>query len=221
MNKVDAVYLQLKEWMDVLLSLSHCAEKPATLSSLDLTIEEAITILQHLRDLFPIGNQHQQQILFNMLPSSWGRDRIEKWFGCSEYQARQSAIFKSNGEVLSCVEDGRGNKPLDDPTETLIKNFYTSDEVSRETSNKKQVIHPPPSRDPVPLRFLHLTIGETFEKFKNMYPNTIVGRSKFYSLRPSWVKEKTPHESCLCIQHSNADLLLQVNNFSSLHLSQF
>lgn len=209
---MDAVYLKLKEWANVLLSFSSRTENSATLSSLDLTVNEAVSILQRLRDLFSISHREEQQRLMTILPSSWGRDRTAKWFCGSHHIARQSIKLKVKDEVLSYFEDGRGNKAMDNRRENMIQDFFTSDEVSRETPNKKQVAHPPPSRDPVPLRFLHLTIGETFEKFKIMYPNIKIGRSKFYSLRPSWVKEKTPHESCLCIQHSNADLLLQVNN---------
>ena len=91
-----------------------------------------------------------------------------------------------------------------------MQKFYTSDEISGETSYKKQVICPSPSRNPNALRFLHLTIGETFEQFKLKYPGIEISRSKFFSLRPAWVREKTPHEPCVCIYHENADLLLQV-----------
>ena len=44
------------------------------------------------------------------------------------------------------------------------------------------------------------------------YPNIELSRSKFFSLRPKWVRERTPQESCLCIHHENADLLLQASN---------
>ena len=147
-----------------------------------------------------------------MLPPTWGRDRIANWFGGSEHHARQSIQLRSTTGIFSNPEDRRGNKPLDSQIELAVYNFYTSDEISRETSYKKQVIHPPPLRTPIPLRFLHLTIGETYEQFKMQYPNIELSRSKFFSLRPKWVRERTPQESCLCIHHENADLLLQASN---------
>ena len=86
------------------------------------------------------------------------------------------------------------------------------DGISRETSCKKQAIHLPPSRDPIPLRYLLLTTGETFEQFEIKYPTIKISRSKFFTLESSWVRERTPHENCLCIHRSNADLLLQASN---------
>ena len=117
---------------------------------------------------------------------------------------------------MSYPEDRRGNKPLDNQIELLVKNLYTIDEISRETSYKKQVIRPPPLRNPIALRFLHLTIGETFEQFKLKYPDLEISRSKFFFLRSAWVREKTHHETCVCIYHENADLLLQVITYDIL-----
>jgi hypothetical protein len=209
-NRVDETYIKLQEWSNILLPPSRRSEKPETLSSLDLSMDDAVWILYRLRELYSISDNDEKQRLMTMLPPTWGRDRIANWFDGSEHHARQSIELRTTNGVLSHSEDRRGNKPLDSQIELTVYNFYTSDEISRETSYKKEVIHPPPSRTPIPLRFLHLTIGETFEQFKMKYPNLEIGRSKFFSLRPVWVRERTPHESCLCIYHENADLLLQL-----------
>ena len=182
------------------------------MSSLDLTIDDATWILYRLRELYSISNNEEKQRIMTMLPPTWGRDRIANWFGGSEHHARQSIQLRSTTGIFSNPEDRRGNKPLDSQIELAVYNFYISDEISRETSYKKQVIHPSPLRTPIPLRFLHLTIGETYEQFKMKYPNIELSRSKFFSLGPKWVRERTPQESCLCIHHENADLLLQASN---------
>ena len=39
-----------------------------------------------------------------------------------------------------------------------------------------------------------------------------VGKSKFSSLRPKWVKTTTPHDGCDCIYHQNPTLLLTAWN---------
>jgi len=57
-----------------------------------------------------------------------------------------------------------------------------------------------------------MSIGETYELFKTRYPNVKIGRSKFYALRPSWVREDSPRQVCMCIQHQNIDLLLTVSS---------
>ncbi|CAF1537532.1 unnamed protein product, partial [Rotaria sordida] len=214
-DSVNEAYLKLKEWSNILLQPSHRSKQPDTLSSLDLSMDETVWILQHLRDLFAISSEHEQKRLMTMMPSTWGRDRIAKWFGSTPHQARQSIKLKSDAGIFSSFEDQRGNKPLDNEVQLMVHNFYTSDEVSRETSCKKQVIHPQPSRDPIPLRFLHLTIGETLEQFKTMYPTIKIGRSKFFALRPVWVRERTPHENyrynLYNLAHHHADFNIQAS----------
>lgn len=208
---VDEVHLKLKKFANILLPPSRHIEKPETLSPIDTSIDDAVYILKHLRKYFLISSHEVQQQLLTMLPPSWGRDRASTWFGTSKYQARCSIALRSTTGIFSNSMDHRGNKSLDSETELMIYNFYTSDDNSRETSYKKQVIHVSQSRDPIPLRFLYLTIGETFQKFKLTFPDVNISRSKFFGLRPMWVKEKTPHESCLCFHHANTDLLIQAS----------
>lgn len=213
-HRVDETYIKLQELSNILLPPPRRSNEPETLSALDLSMNDAVWILYRLRELYSINDNNEKQRLMTMLPPTWGRDRIANWFDSSGHHARQSIELRTTTGVLSYPEDRRGNRPLDNQVEMTIHNFYTSDETSRETSYKKEVIHPPPSRNPIPLRFLHVTIGETFEQFKVKYPNLEIGRSKFFSLRPAWVRERTPHESCLCIYHENANLVLQVSNSS-------
>ncbi|CAF4451074.1 unnamed protein product, partial [Rotaria sp. Silwood2] len=203
LNQVFA-YVNVKKIddIDILLPRSRHNNEPRTLSSLDLSIDDAIWILDSLRELFSISDNNEQKRLMTMLLLEWGRDRIYNWFRGSQHHARQSIKLRTTIGDFSRPEDRRGNKPLDNQIELAVYNFYTSGEISRETSYKKQVIHPSPSRTPIPLRFLHLTIGETFEQFKMKYPNMEIGRSKFFSLRPTWVRERTPHESYVEIQNS-------------------
>ena len=99
--------------------------------------------------------------------------------------------------MLPIPEDRHGNKSLDSQIELEVHNLYISDEISREASYKKQIIRALPSRNLVPLRFLQLTIGETYEQLKFKYPDTEISRSRFYSLRPTWVREQY-HAILLC-----------------------
>ena len=193
---VDAVCLMLKDWESAFLPDRRRNEVSDTFTSLDMSLDDAAHVLHNLRKFFEICSAEDQQKLLTMLPSTWGRDRISSWFGSTEHQARNSLVIRSTLGIFSNVTDNRGNKRLDDEIEQLVQNFYISDDTSRETSNKKEVIYLRPSKTPMPLRFLHLTIG----------------RSKFCALRPVWVREKSTHENCLCLQHANADLLTQVSS---------
>ncbi|CAF3391741.1 unnamed protein product, partial [Rotaria socialis] len=217
-NAIDATYFKLREWSNTIMPSSLHDEKPEIFDSLNVSIDDAVSILNHLRELFSISDSNEQKRLLTMLPPHWGRDRMANWFGGSEHQARHSVDLRTAGGIFSKPEDRRGNKSLDEQIELTVHKFYTSDEVSRETSYKKQVIHPPPSRKPVPLRFLHSNIGETYQQFKSKYINIEISRSKFSSLRPVWVRDQIAHESCMCIYHENADLVLQGISKSLHHL---
>ena len=39
-----------------------------------------------------------------------------------------------------------------------------------------------------------------------------VGKSKFCSLRPKWIKTITPHDGCACVYHQNLTLLITAWN---------
>ena len=209
---VDKVSMKLKHLANTLLPDPCRIETSDTFSSLDMSIDDAVNTLQNLRKFFEICSDEDKKKLLTMLPSTWGRDRVSNWFGTTEQQARCSLFIKSNSGMFSNTTDNRGNKPLDGEIEQLVQNFYISDDNSRETSNKKEIVYLRSSKIPIPLRFLHLTIGETYEKFKQKHSDIKIGRSKFCALRPDWVREKSTHENCLCLQHANINLLIQVSS---------
>ena len=39
-----------------------------------------------------------------------------------------------------------------------------------------------------------------------------VGKSKFCSLRPNWIKKITPHDGCACVYHQNPTLMITAWN---------
>ena len=63
-------------------------------------------------------------------------------------------------------------------------------------------------RQPVAKRFMLLTIGEAYEKFRNDFPQCAIGRSKFFEPKPRHVKLIQLHDTCCCMFHANFELLL-------------
>lgn len=212
LDVVNEINLKLLEWTEALSSSFPKSQQCGSFKDLGISLSEATWILSHLRELFNISDNKEKKRLMTMLPPDWGRERIADWFDGSDHHARLSIELRTTKGVLSMPDDHRGNKPIDSQIEIAVHHFYVSDEVSRETPYKKQVVHVSPARDPVPLRFLHLSIGETYAQFKSKYPHIEINRSKFYALRPSWVRQQTFHETCMCIYHENADLTLKVRN---------
>ncbi|CAF2156465.1 unnamed protein product [Rotaria magnacalcarata] len=138
-NAIDVTYFKLREWSNTIMPSSLHDEKPEIFNSLNVSIDDAVSILNHLRELFSSSDSNEQKRLLTMLPPHWARDRMANWFGGSEHQARHSVDLRTAGGIFSKPEDRRGNKSLDEQIELALHNFYTSDEVSRETSYKKQV----------------------------------------------------------------------------------
>ncbi len=90
-----------------------------------------------------------------------------------------------------------GNQPIDPQLTEEIKGFYQDDAISRQTSNKKEIIHV--NKQPIPIRYM------SDKKFSEPVSKTV-----FYSLRPKWVKILTPHDVCVCLNHGNYDFLIKV-----------
>ena len=128
--------------------------------------------------------------------------------------SRAAVLQRTEHNDLSKPVDSRGNRPLDSAVAQVVQDFYLDDEISRQSSYTKDV-RTPKNRGTVVIRYMTMSIGETFELFKDRYPDLKVGRSKFHSLRPSWVREDCPHEVCMCIQHQNIDLLLTVSKYTT------
>ena len=100
----------------------------------------------------------------------------------------------------------RGNIPLSDATIDSVAKFYCEDGISRTSSNFKDTIKI--DRQPVAVRFLEMTILDTYRIFNERFPRA-VARSTFTAFRPREVKIATPHDTCMCIIHENIDLLLK------------
>lgn len=144
-------------------------------------------------------------------PLEWGWKKIQNFFHCTSHQARHAILQRTKSDDLSKPVDGRGNKPFDPNIAQTVQDFYLEDEISRQSSNTKDSRK---SKDfgTVVIRYMMMSIGEAFELFKNKYPTLKISRSKFYALRPRWVREDSPHQVCMCIQHQNIELLLTVSN---------
>jgi hypothetical protein len=182
------------------------------LDSSKMTIEENEELLDGLKLLFDESDYDEQSRLLTIAPSSWGRSRIEAFFSCNDYQARKSLVIRDSLGILQRPIDSRGNIPLDNHIAQAIVQFYQDNGISRKLASKKDIVHV--KKQPIPLRFMCMTVGKAYALFMSSLeasnPNTTVSATTFYSLRPRWVKIKTPHDVCVCAYHENFRLLTQV-----------
>lgn len=64
-------------------------------------------------------------------------------------------------------------------------------------------------------RFLTRSIREMYTLFAKDNSEVKIGRTKFYSLRPSWVIPHPDKNTCLCIYCTNFDLIVALKNFKN------
>jgi hypothetical protein len=63
---VDQTYVKLRELSNAVLPFARRSTEPETFSSLDLTMDDAIWILSHLRELFYTSDNDEQKRLMTM-----------------------------------------------------------------------------------------------------------------------------------------------------------
>lgn len=209
-QKVDKMYTVLQEMVNCLTNNENRRHLIDGFISLELSIAEIDDFLYRLRSLVSTSSYHDQVMLLQTSPITWGWKKIEKFFQCTEHQGRQAIRQRTQHGDFTKPVDERGNKALDPAVSQLVVEFYLDDEISRQSSYTKDARKL--TKDiVVVIRYLTMSVGETFKLFQSKYPNLSIARSKFYSLRPTWVREDCPHEVCMCVYHQNADLLLKVS----------
>ena len=193
--------------------LDKAGEPNSILNRVNITVEENAALLDGFIMLFNESDYDEQIRLLTIAPSSWGRNKLTSFFPCNRYQAQKSIQIRECFGVLHTPVDLRGNFPLDRQLALEIIEFYEKDGISRSSSKKKDMIHV--QKRPIPVRFMCTTVREAYALFmqnqQDRNSDVSVGLSTFYSLRPKWIKIKTPHDVCACVYHENFNLLVKVS----------
>ncbi len=159
------------------------------------------------------------------LTFSWrGRKRIQDEFCVSQYQARQSVLVRAQDGILPDIRDHRGNEFLSLETVDAVLTHYQSDIISKQSPKSRDVVQikqPDGSKKAVACRLMLFSVDEAYSDFVEFHkssPSISLGRTKYYYLRPKWVKTSPVHNDCLCIYHENYRLLVKVIQVVELKL---
>ncbi|CAF2147192.1 unnamed protein product [Rotaria magnacalcarata] len=182
--------------------------------NVSLSVSETDILLDGMKLLFKSSDYDEQTRLLTLSPPYWGRPQIQKFFSCNEWQARRAIELRSSFGILAKITNFSGNPPIDPTLLDEIEVFFQDDAISRQTSNKKEVIHI--NKQPTPIRYMTMTVGQAYTIFlKNLEARNslcTVSKTVFYSCRPKWVKILTPHDVCACIFHENYEFLIKAWN---------
>lgn len=157
-------------------------------------------------------SQQERYRLLSLLPSHLSKKDILKSIPEATMHALdKSRKMKKEMGVWAAADPYEGH-PLDEEDIGLALSYYTSDatDCTRQSPNKKDVVRVFSDGQEVFVtkRFLTRSIRETYGEFKAAHPESKIGLTKFYSLRPKWVKKRPVHEECVCVCCANFSLCL-------------
>ena len=104
------------------LIAAHNEVKLVTTQS--LSISKINQLLSGFKSLFERSINTEQIRSLTIAPMDWERSKMERWFDCTEPQARQALLLRDQSGILSFPKDSRGNKSLDDETKKKVVKFF-------------------------------------------------------------------------------------------------
>ena len=112
-------------------------------------------------------------------------------------------------------------KTLEEDTVQRVKEFYLSEDVSRQMPGKKDTVSVliGGKREHLQKHLILCNLREAFELFKERNPTIIIGFSKFAELRPKqcvMVGQSGTHSVCVCVIHQNMILLFAGSKLETL-----
>ena len=179
-------------------------------------------IVQQLKEKFKITTDKKEKFLIlTVLPKSWSCQIIQNEFNVSFHMALKAKNLVKEFGILSTPDSKPRHKILEE-TIQLVKDFYVTDEISRQMPGKKDtksVRLDDGKREQRQKRMLLANLKEIYAEFKNKYPEERIGFSKFAELKPTeciLAGESGTHSVCVCVIHQNVKLILsdtKIKNF--------
>ena len=125
----------------VLRLISTTTVDTMELISTDFQFKDIIILLDGLKQLFCVSEKEQQLQLLTIVPSDWGRKKIEYFFGCTEHQSKRAIWLTDTFGVLARPAFFSGDKEVEKSIIDEVLRFYEKDDISRQSSNKKDSIN--------------------------------------------------------------------------------
>ena len=172
-------------------------------------------IVYQMKEKLKTCNRNQKIQVLTLTPVSWSIRKTATFFDVSIFIVRKSRRILKESGILSMPEKKKG-RPLSDETITLVKQFYSDDEFSRQLPGKKDCVSIARNVH-MQKRLILCSLNELYIEFKKRNPLVKVGISRFCCYRPKWcinVNTTGTHSVCVCTYHQNVTLLLNVVNLS-------
>lgn len=142
-------------------------------------------IVMQLKEKFAETTEKEQKVkILSILPRSWSARKISKEFSTTVHlPLLTKRLVEENG--IMCGPKKRTNT-IDPETVKCVKEFYSSDEISRVCPGKRDYVTVDENNVKISKqrRLILMNLQEAYATFKTQHINLKVGFSKFASLRP-------------------------------------
>lgn len=169
--------------------------------------------IQHLRLALRSAASYQERCrLLTLVPTSLSKQDILSLIPeATKHLIDRARKLRAEAGVYARPDPYAGHG-LKEEDVALAVRYYTDDDLdcSVQSPEKRDVVSVYIEGNKVhrTKRYMTRTIRETYKIFRDAHPDATVGPSKFYSLRPKWVKCTPYREECLCIYCANFTLCL-------------
>ncbi|CAN8010828.1 unnamed protein product [Ixodes pacificus] len=154
--------------------------------------------------------------LLTLVPKGVATREVERLIPeASKYLLKKSKQLRERFGVWERPEPYHGGSISED-TIRAATHYYTDDDLdcSRQSPNKKDAVKllKDGEEHVVVKRYMTRSVRETYRLFKEANPDSKLGLTKFYSLRPKWVKLNPEQTVCACVCCTNFDLCFSTLN---------
>lgn len=155
--------------------------------------------------------QERCQIMTLVPPSMSKKDIIAAIPEATKHLIVKSRKLASQNGVWAAPDPYSGPRISPEDLQQAMR-YYTDDNLgcTIQSPEKRDVVSARIDgvRKKVTKRYMTRSIREAYRIFKAAHPDTKIGLTKFYALRPSWVKYTTYRDECVCIYCANFTLCL-------------
>ena len=217
-GKLEEKRLSLQSQVAASLTVStesleeHKEHLPENLEEMVQKSKDLDQLIFLMKEKLKTSNRTRKIQILTMIPPSWSIKKAQEAFSVSASIVRTARKLSEEKGILE-LPDRKCGKRLPNEIATLVMEFYSDDEYSRQMPGKKDSVSIK-KNVPMQKRLLLYGLREFYKAFKDKYPQVSLGFSKFCSLRPKWcilVGSAGTHSVCVCTNHQN--ILLMMNAF--------
>ena len=177
-----------------------------------VSMEESREIISNLQKLFNDENlsKNEKMLLLKLLPKNWSSRKVVNFSYSSRWLVTKCKL--SDNQSLSV--DKIGNQKISCDTVNQVKLFYENDDNSRIIpgyKDNKCIKNDDGTKTYVQKRLVLYNLRELYLKYKQQYPESKIGFTKFAEFRPEYcvlTGASGAHSVGVCVYHQNVKLLL-------------